>query len=164
MKFYILILLTILLVNIARATEEPNWNTLIPIIIQIESGGNPNAVSEDGCIGILQISPAVLEEFNDIKPDFWWTKCINSKCYEFIEKDLYNPFINRHIGIWYLERIWSHYLPHYKIPQTIENLLIGYNFGVGNLNKWYKQGAKWNELPKETRNYILRYKKLAGEK
>jgi len=32
--------------------------------------------------------------------------------------------------------------------------LAAYNWGVGNVDKWLKKGGDFNELPKETQNYI----------
>ena len=142
--------------------EEVDWDKLVPIVIQIESGGNPYAISKDGCLGLMQISPIVLKEYNENQwvtlsyyPDGHWAeRRRNGDDYKWA--DLYNPEINIIIGTWYLKRIWFHYLPHYKIPQTIENLLWVYNAGIGNLVKGI--------MPKETKNYIKKYKELAKGK
>ena len=45
-------------------------------------------------------------------------------------------------------------LKYYKMPVSIENILIAYNFGIGNL-------VKGKELPKETRDYLVKYERLA---
>ena len=39
---------------------------LLDCIIQVESSWNPVAVSEDGCVGLCQISAIVLREYNEI--------------------------------------------------------------------------------------------------
>jgi len=150
-----LFLIFAVVIGIARA-EEPNWDKIVPIVIQIESSGNPYAVSEDGCIGLMQISRAVFIEFCEKENDDYYTSDLES--YDFI---LFNPDRNKEIGTWYLKRIWNHYLLHYKLEQNIENLLIAYNFGIGNLVKYRKGKVK---LPAETRNYLLRYYKLAKVK
>ena len=129
--------------------EEVNWDKLIPIIITIESNGDPNAISEDGCIGLMQISPMVLKECN---LEGVWKGEINTKGF-FVLEDLFNPTINVKIGKWYLKRIWFHYLPYYKLEQNIDNLLWAYNAGIGNVIKEIK--------PRETRDYIKKYHKLA---
>jgi hypothetical protein len=42
--------------------------------------------------------------------------------------------------------------------------LIAYNWGIGNLRKWFKRGCDWNKLPLETRNYVIKYfKELKGD-
>ena len=159
----------------ARAQEIPDWDKVIPIIIKIESNGNPNAVSEDGCIGLMQISPIVLKEYNADRlfqkakenknsPSYgvamvygdnhFWDICTYENYHLFVED------INVEIGTWYLKRIWFHYLPHYKIPQTVENMLIAYNWGIGNLVKYIREPNK--TLPKETKRYIAKYHTLAG--
>ena len=150
MKKILLIIFFFYIFFINLYAEDINWEKLVNIVIQIESGGNPYAVSSAGCIGLMQISRAVYKEYVDN------TDYICSNC----DGLLFNPDLNRTIGTWYLKRIWYHYLPHYKIPQMIDNLLIGYNWGIGNLNKWYKNGAKKNQLPKETKDYIKKYHKL----
>ena len=43
---------------------------IIPFIITCESSGNPNAVSKAGAIGLMQITPIVLEEWNWEHPTF----------------------------------------------------------------------------------------------
>ena len=142
-------LIIILWVVIANA-EEPDWNEIVPIIIQIESSGNPNAISEDNCRGLMQISEMVLKEYNQnyIRN---YGNIPNEKFYYDLE-DLFDPYINKRIGTWYLKRIWNHYLQGIG---TIDDLLICYNFGYGNWLK-YKQGKI--KLPKETRNYLKHYK------
>ena len=49
----------------------------------------------------------------------------------------------------------------YDIPDTIENRLICYNWGIGNLRK--KVRNRSNYLPKETINYIKKYKSQTPE-
>ena len=49
----------------AYGEEDIDWDKLIPAIATVESNNNPNAVGKNGEIGILQISPIVLEEFNN---------------------------------------------------------------------------------------------------
>jgi soluble lytic murein transglycosylase-like protein len=106
----------------------------------------------------MQISHSVLTEWNEDESHKKWD-CAFNKCFNSQHSDpqLFIPEINKQIGTWYLKRIWEHYLPHYKIPQTIDNLLIAYNWGIGNLNKWYKAGADYKKLPTETKNYIKKY-------
>ena len=41
------------------------WNRMIEAIIQVESGGNPRAISKGGgSVGILQITPICVKECN----------------------------------------------------------------------------------------------------
>lgn len=120
----------------------------IPTIIQIESSGNPRAVSKDNCVGLMQISEVVLLEYNrhfygDENDEFY---------YPIHKKMLFDPDLNEQIGTWYLTERIPQMLRYYHKPVTIENMLWAYNAGIGNLVRGVK--------PKETRNYIAKYKRL----
>ena len=149
----ILIYLFLLVIGLwMKGCEADEIDEAIPFLITIESNGNPSAYNESTkCRGLLQISEIVLREWNTNE---------NHQALE--TRDLYNKAVNITIGSWYLHRIKDHYLPHYGIPYNFDFVLIGYNFGVGGLNKWYKAGAKINKLPRETRNYLTRFHKLRG--
>ena len=143
-KIPLITILFFLSVVATACAEEIDIN----IIIQIESSGNPNAYNEkSGAIGLMQITSIVVDEWN------------NGWGFEYNVGDLYNPRINVRLGKWYLLRIKEHYLPHYKIPVTIENILASYNWGIGNVVKWHKKGGKFKDLPKETQQYIKKYNK-----
>lgn len=114
----------------------------IDYVIQIESGGNPNAYNETSkCRGLMQISEIVLKEWNTRE---------NHQVLE--TRDLYNKAVNITIGTWYINTRIPQMLKAYKIPDTIDNRLWAYNAGIGNVKKGIK--------PKETKNYIIKYRKL----
>lgn len=47
--------------------EVFNWEAVINAIIKVESGGNPKARNAKGdCAGVLQITPVLVKECNDI--------------------------------------------------------------------------------------------------
>lgn len=51
--------------DVAGDQEKFDWNPVMDAIIQVESKGNPRAVS--GCyVGVLQISPVLVRECNNI--------------------------------------------------------------------------------------------------
>ena len=53
----------------ANAKEKKNfdWSGVIKAIIKVESNGNPNARNGNGkCVGILQITPVLVKECNNI--------------------------------------------------------------------------------------------------
>jgi len=114
---------------------------------QIESGGNPRAYNRgSGARGLYQITPIVLSEWNKIFPKEQHTL-----------DDLFDPIVNTKIARWYFARLAEHYLPSYRIPVNVDNLLIAYNWGIGHLNRWYKAGADRSRLPADTRKYLDDY-------
>ena len=48
-----------------RKTPGFNWNPVMDAIIQVESGGNPNAKSGNS-VGAMQITPVLVKECNNI--------------------------------------------------------------------------------------------------
>lgn len=125
-----------------RGRKDKDVELNIDSFIQIESSGNPFAENKrSGARGLMQIVPSVLKEWNHFHP--------NQK-YEL--DDLFNSRINVKIGTWYLDKIKNHYLPYYGIKPSIENIIIAYNWGIGNLKK-----------TTENRNNLLRSMSEPGE-
>ena len=148
-----LIIAVMICIGVANAQEID-----LSIIAKIESNNNPNAVSPAGAIGTYQIMPIVLKEYNtffraDLK-----------------EYELFDPLINFSIAQWYLTQRIPQMLRHYLIPDNIITRLIAYNWGIGNLVKFNEKYASQSisetliYLPDETRQYIKKYKRLAGIK
>ena len=122
----------------------------IAVIIVIESGGNPLAYNKkSGAVGICQITQACLDDYN-----YYHQKKIKLE-------DLYDSKLNKQVAEWYLNKRIPTMLDYYAIEDTVENRLIAYDWGIGNLRK-YKKG-KIKELPKETKDYIEKYKALYFE-
>ena len=49
-----------------KASSEPyDWTPVMEAIIEVESGGNPNAVSGNS-VGVMQITPICVDECNNI--------------------------------------------------------------------------------------------------
>ena len=51
--------------NVSSTNVEFDWNPVIEAIIQVESEGNPNAISGNS-VGVMQITPILAAECNDI--------------------------------------------------------------------------------------------------
>ena len=109
-------------------------------IKQIESAGDPYAFSNAGARGLFQITGICLREWNQYHRNEVYTL-----------DDLWTPEINRKIAYWYLHVRIPQMLRYYKKPVTIDNLLTAYNAGIS-----YVVNNK--PLPKETINYIQKYK------
>lgn len=114
--------------------------SLLDAVIMQESSNNPNAYNKkSGAKGLMQITPITLADYN-----------LENET-DYLENSLFNPEVNKQIGKWYLYERIPQMLKTYKIPLTIDNILIAYNFGIGNL----KRGKS---LPEETLNYIKNIK------
>lgn len=108
-------------------------------IMHIESAGNPTAVSRAGAIGLYQIMPVVLQEYNQFHGQ------------KYTRKNLYNPEINTKIANWYINFRIPQLLQHYKKPDTVENRLKCYNAGI--------RSVVQNYTPAETKKYIAKYRR-----
>jgi hypothetical protein len=132
------ILLTVIVV--VRAEEID-----LSIIAKIESNNNPLAVSSAGAVGLYQFTPIA------------WKDCQNNfpslRKYPFI--CAYKPEVAILFVKAYLTLI-DRYLAHFGLKNTIENRLACYNQGIGLTRKGI--------ISKETKNYILKYKRLARAK
>ena len=113
-------------------------------IKMIESSGDPTAFNKkSGARGLYQITPICLREWNSNH----WRE-------QYTLDDLFDPEINYRIANWYMNIKIPFYLRVYGIEDIPENRVIAYNWGIGNLRK-YIRGRK--TLPKETKNYLLKY-------
>jgi hypothetical protein len=111
------------------------------IISQIESNNNANAFnSGSGAIGLCQITPIVLKEYNQI-----WGK-------KFDRQYLFNGQFNLQVADWYMNHRIPYLLKHFHQVDTLENRLLAYNMGIRAVIK--------HKMCKESRNYILKYKQL----
>lgn len=145
------IILSLLVVAIYKGRARGESEICIPCIIEIESGGNPNAVSKKGCVGLMQVSEAVIKEY----------VYYNNESYYEIMSHIFWPDINVKVGTWYINERIPQMLRAYGLEDTIEARLFCYNAGIGNYIK-YKQGKI--KMPRETKKYIKRYFALAKEK
>ena len=130
--------------NVAFAIETPDWDKLVRVVIQVESGGDPHAVGSNNDVGLMQITPIVLKEYNQNK------KLYNLGYYSI--GHLYNPSINVKIGTWYLKRLY-----HYYKCSTIEQIAMSYNGGI---TRARKNGFDLKKMPKSTQRYVKRVIKL----
>ncbi len=119
-------------------------------IQSIESGGNPAAFNDrTRCYGLYQISEICLQDYNQVNGT------------QYLPGDLFNPGVNASIAGWYFERI-NFMLDHYAVPRSLTTVIACYNWGIGNVVKWYRQGADFAALPWETRAYIRKYLALTA--
>jgi len=120
-----------------------------------ESGLSHDAKSHVGALGLMQIMPATFDEINKKNPHF---------------SKLESPKWNIAAGIYYDRTLYR----KFKKTATQDKLYMtfaSYNAGYGRiLNAAKRAGSKeknWDEirpyLPKETRGYVSRIRRLMGE-
>jgi len=106
----------------------------------VESSNNQKAVSPKGAIGTFQGMPKTLDD-----PGFGVKPRRNNSLDEAdrVSKDYLMAMLKRHDG-------------------NLERALVSYNYGPGAADKWIASGAKKKDLPKETRDYLIKMKKALG--
>lgn len=155
---------------------------IIPHVIMVESSGNPHAMSKAGAVGLMQIMPIVLKEFN--KEIQWEQEYFSEDKGRIAFKKQYKqsflkiPYINLEVGEWYLRRLKDHYLKDVKAKpfrwvyydgyRYIESepdwklalLLSAYHGGVTRL-----RNTKYNlsKMPQSTKNYVNKVMKAYKE-
>ena len=146
------ILWTLAFVSMCHA-DTIAFERLTEAVIVCESGGRADAVNGE-CVGLMQISPIVFEEWDIEKSNFENSCAFNPPC-KLCKKpliDLYNPQDNKRVGIWYLRRLHS----HYNCP-SVEAIAAVYNMGP---TAFKKIGYDVSKSPPRVRAYV---EKVVGE-
>lgn len=122
-----------------QRTFDTEMNTLGAAMEQIESAGNPNAVSDKGARGLMQLMP---DTYKDI-----------AKRYGLPEDGIDDPEINRTAGKLYMQELKERY------DNDITKTVAAYNMGPTALDKVIsKYPNTWEKhLPKETENHIKKF-------
>ncbi len=102
-------------------------SALVKAVIGAESGGNPNAVSKAGALGLMQLMPGTALDLGVTNPT--------------------NPEQNVRGGTKYLATL----LKRYNGDKPLA--LMAYNWGMGKVDKWLAGGRK-GDVPAETRKYV----------
>lgn len=131
---------------IVKTKEEQTKYAVDYIQVKIIEGDISNAVSIKGATGDMQIMPVTLEDWNKHHPNEQYTM-----------DDMKDERKNVRVGKWMLENRIPQILNLSKIPLTVNHILIAYNWGCGNIIRWYKSGAVVARLPVETQQYICKY-------
>lgn len=112
---------------------------MIDGIIEIESGGNPNAVNpRSGAKGLMQVMDSTAKD-----PGYGIPKL----------EDPFDAKDNVRFGTEYLNAMLL------KYEGSKRNAVIAYNWGPGNTDKWLDDGGDVSKLPDETQNYLRKLSK-----
>ena len=103
---------------------------------QVESGGDPNAVSPKGAVGVMQTMPGTL-----VDPGFGVAPARDR-----------SPAELQRVGEDYMRAMLAKF-------GNMRDALVAYNWGPGNAQKWLQAGGDVSRLPAETQGYL---RKLLG--
>lgn len=145
-------------------TPQPSFdvNRLVQAVVQVESSGNPNAVSGKNAVGLMQVRPETAMNPGFGASDIFIVaervgEKVNRRTKAEAERLLRNPKVNVEFGTAYLQALLNHY------GGNLEYALAAYNAGPTVVNKWIQNGADFTKLPKETRNYIAKITALLNQ-
>ena len=110
----------------AKATAF-DWNPVMDAIIQVESEGNPNAVSGNS-VGVMQITPILVRECNNI------LKSQKSKK-RFTLADRYSVEKSKEMFL----LIQSHHNPSNSVEKAIRSWNGGMHYSVRATNRYYQK-------------------------
>ena len=108
-------------------TSGVNWNPVMDAIIQVESEGNPKAVSGNS-VGVMQITPILVKDCNDI------LKKLKSKK-RYTMDDRYSVAKSKEMFL----IIQKYYNPENNIEKAIRLWNGGINYSTRATNRYYKK-------------------------
>ena len=108
-------------------TSGVNWNPVMDAIIQVESEGNPRAVSGNS-VGAMQITPILVKDCNEILK-----KQKSKKRYTL--QDRYSVAKSKEMFL----LIQKFYNPENSIEKAIRSWNGGLRYGIRSTNRYYKK-------------------------
>ena len=115
--------------NAAKSMNKSgiNWNPVMDAIIQVESEGNPKAVSGNS-VGAMQITPILVKDCNEILK-----KQKSKKRYTMADR--YSVAKSKEMFL----LIQSHYNPENSIEKAIRSWNGGVKYSIRATNRYYKK-------------------------
>ena len=126
-KFMMIVSMNLVVLTLCAKEPKFNWNPVMDAIIQVESKGNPNAVSGNS-VGVLQITPILVKDCNYI------LKRQKSKK-RFTLADRYSVEKSKEMFL----LIQAHYNPTNNVEKGIRLWNGGNNYSVRATNAYYKK-------------------------
>lgn len=90
-------------------------NPLTQRVLQVESNGNPNAVSNTGALGLMQLTKGAVNDYVRATGDVGDTR---------------DPYYNARVGAWYLQHQYNQ-LKGLGMDPTVADVYRAYNMGFG---------------------------------
>ena len=138
-KVLLIVSLNMMILTLCAKSSKFNWNPVMDAIIQVESEGNPKAVSGNS-VGVMQITPILVEECNNI------LKKQKSKK-RFTLADRYSVEKSKEMFL----LIQSYHNPTNSIEKAIRSWNGGIRYSVRATNRYYKKVMnKMSKRPKMT--------------
>lgn len=110
-----------------KTTREFDWTSVIEAIIQVESEGNPRAVSGNS-VGIMQITPGLVRECNEVLK-----RRKSSKRYTLADR--YNVQKSKEMFL----LMQSAYNPNNNVEKAIRAWNGGNNYSVRGTQRYYEK-------------------------
>lgn len=110
-------------------------NPLTQRVLQVESNGNPNAVSNTGALGLMQLTKGAVNDYVRATGDVGDTR---------------DPYYNAKVGAWYLQRQYDQ-LRGLGMDPTVADVYRAYNMGLGG----YKEVLNYLNNGKPLSNKII---------
>ena len=113
--------------NKSNNASGVNWNPVMDAIIQVESGGDPKAVSGNS-VGAMQITPILVKDCNEI------LKRRKSKM-RYTMSDRYSVAKSKEMFL----LIQNYYNPENSVEKAIRSWNGGVKYSVKATNRYYKK-------------------------
>ena len=110
-------------------------NPLTQRVLQVESNGNPNAVSNTGALGLMQLTKGAVDDYVRATGD---------------RGDTRDPYYNARVGAWYLQHQYNQ-LRGLGMDPTVADVYRAYNMGLGG----YKEVLNYLNNGKPLSNKII---------
>ena len=110
-------------------------NPLTQRVLQVESNGNPNAVSNTGALGLMQLTKGAVDDYVKATGDVGDTR---------------DPYYNARVGAWYLQHQYNQ-LRGLGMDPTVADVYRAYNMGLGG----YKEVLNYLNNGKPLSNKII---------
>jgi len=138
----------------ATARDKVEIEGLRNAVMMTESGGDPNAVSPDGAIGLMQIMlPTARDPGYGVENAFEIAERLgygfNDTSDETLKRLLFLPDVNVELGNQYLDAMLNQYT-------EVDDALRAYNAGKTNVDRFIASGRNFNILTDEAVQYPIK--------